>query len=64
MLTPPQHGISQGGDYIGDDEGSQLDRANVFFNETVKRQRYVARSVMVDLEPGPVERLMSGPLGR
>ena len=41
-----------------------MDRANVFFNETVKRQRYVARSVMVDLEPGPVERLMSGPLGR
>ena len=36
----------------------------MFFTETVRRQRYVARSVMVDLEPGPVERVMSGPLGR
>ena len=49
---------------MGDDEARQLDKANVFFTETARRQSYVARSVMVDLEPGPVERVMSGPLGR
>ena len=59
-----QHGISPGGEYVGDDEARQLERANVFFTETVRRQNYVARSVMVDLEPGPVERVMCGPLGR
>ena len=48
-----------------DDERRQLlDKVNVFFNETKRGKRYVARAVMVDLEPGPVERMMAGPIGR
>lgn len=41
----------------------KLEKLNVFFEETAK-QRYVPRSVLVDLEPGVLDLLRSRPIGK
>ena len=40
----------------------QLERINVYYNE-VGANKYVPRAVLVDLEPGTMEYVRSGPLG-
>ena len=56
-----EHGLDTQGRFRGVND-AQLDRINVFYTEG-SRDKYVARAVVVDLEPGPVERLRSGVLG-
>ena len=56
-----EHGLHTDGTFLGDTE-AQRERINVFYTEG-SSHRYVARAVLVDLEPGPVERLSSGLLG-
>ncbi|KAG5914288.1 hypothetical protein E4U53_004668, partial [Claviceps sorghi] len=48
--------------YHGDDR-VQLDRINVYFNEA-SNSKYVPRAVLVDLEPGTMDAVRAGPLGR
>ena len=40
----------------------QLERINVYYNE-VGSNKYVPRAMLVDLEPGSIDSLRSGPLG-
>lgn len=40
----------------------ELERVNVYFNETV--EKYIPRSVMVDLDPGTMDVIQSGPMGK
>jgi len=56
-----EHGIDANGSYIGDDD-SQLERINVYFNEA-HGGKYVPRAVLVDLEPGTMDAIRSGPFG-
>ena len=57
-----EHGITATGAYEGDSD-LQLERINVYFNEG-SSGKYVPRSVMVDLEPGTMDSVRSGPLGQ
>ncbi|KAJ3442622.1 tubulin beta chain [Anaeramoeba flamelloides] len=57
-----EHGISQNGEYEGDSE-LQLERINVYFNES-SESRFVPRAVLVDLEPGTMDTIRSGKLGK
>lgn len=57
-----EHGITATGAYEGDSD-LQLERVNVYFNEG-SSGKYVPRSVMVDLEPGTMDSVRSGPLGQ
>ena len=56
-----EHGLDPSGRFCGNSE-AQRDKINVFYSES-SEERLVARAVLVDLEPGPVERLRAGPLG-
>ena len=47
--------------YHGDND-QQLERINVYYNETGSN-KYVPRAVLVDLEPGTMDSVKSGPLG-
>lgn len=57
-----EHGIDADGKYVGD-KHLQLERIDVYYNE-VSGGRYVPRAVLVDLEPGTMDSIRSGPLGR
>lgn len=57
-----EHGIGADGVYGGNND-LQLERINVYYNE-VSSQKYVPRAILVDLEPGTMDSLRSGPLGR
>jgi len=57
-----EHGVSPDGNYIGDND-LQLERMNVYFNEGMGG-RYVPRSVLMDLEPGTMDAVRSGPFGQ
>uniref|UniRef100_A0A3Q3FJG3 Tubulin beta-1 chain-like n=1 Tax=Labrus bergylta TaxID=56723 RepID=A0A3Q3FJG3_9LABR len=57
-----EHGIDPTGTYHGDSD-LQLDRINVYYNE-VTGGKYVPRAVLVDLEPGTMDSVRSGPLGQ
>nr|ADD24174.1 Tubulin beta chain [Lepeophtheirus salmonis] len=61
-MISTEHGISESGEYIGD-KSNQLDKINVYFNESSSK-KYVPRSVLVDLEPGTMEVLKAGKLGK
>jgi len=50
------------GVYHGDSD-LQLERINVYFNEATGG-RYVPRAVLVDLEPGTMDAVRSGPFGQ
>lgn len=57
-----EHGIDSTGRYVGDSE-LQLERVNVYYNEA-SCGRYVPRAVLMDLEPGTMDSLRSGPYGQ
>uniref|UniRef100_F7H5H4 Tubulin/FtsZ GTPase domain-containing protein n=1 Tax=Callithrix jacchus TaxID=9483 RepID=F7H5H4_CALJA len=57
-----EHGIDPVGTYHGDSD-LQLERINVYYNEA-SGGRYVARAVLVDLEPGTMDSVRSGPFGQ
>ncbi|RRT46800.1 hypothetical protein BHE74_00031897 [Ensete ventricosum] len=56
------HGIDSTGNYTGD-SGLQLERINVYYNEA-NGCRYVPRAVLMDLEPGTMDSIRSGPVGK
>ena len=56
-----EHGLDTSGHYIGTSD-KQLDKINVYYNESA-RGKYVPRSVLVDLEPGPIQRIRNGEIG-
>ena len=55
-----EHGINRDGLYTGTND-LQLERINVYYNE-VGSNKYVPRAVLVDLEPGTMDSIKSGPL--
>ncbi|KAM5354936.1 hypothetical protein ACJ41O_001582 [Fusarium nematophilum] len=57
-----EHGLDRRGVYNGTSD-LQLARMNVYFNET-SSNKYVPRAVLVDLEPGTMDAVRSGPFGQ
>jgi len=57
-----EHGIDPTGRYGGDSE-LQLERINVYYNEA-SCGRFVPRAVLMDLEPGTMDSVRSGPYGQ
>jgi len=57
-----EHGINSDGDYVGEN-ALQLERINVYFNEGMGG-RYVPRAVLTDLEPGTMDSIKGGPIGK
>ncbi|KAG9342189.1 hypothetical protein JZ751_016691 [Albula glossodonta] len=57
-----EHGVDSTGSYYGDSD-LQLDRINVYYNES-SGGRYIPRTVLVDLEPGIMDSVRSGPFGQ
>ncbi|EEC14639.1 beta-tubulin, putative, partial [Ixodes scapularis] len=57
-----EHGIDSTGSYHGD-SNLQLERINVYYNEA-SGGRYVPRAILVDLEPGTMDTVRSGPFGQ
>ncbi|XP_065275766.1 tubulin beta-4A chain isoform X4 [Emys orbicularis] len=57
-----EHGIDPTGTYHGDSD-LQLERINVYYNEA-SGGKYVPRAVLVDLEPGTMDSVRSGPFGQ
>ena len=60
-VVSDEHGIGRDGVYSGSDD-LQLERISVYYNET-GANKYVPRAVLVDLEPGTMDSVRSGPLG-
>ena len=60
-MISDEHGIDPNGQYHGDSD-LQLQRTNVYFNEGASG-RFVPRAILVDLEPGVVDAVRSGPFG-
>ena len=56
-----EHGIDPTGTYSGESD-LQLERINVYYNEA-SGGKYVPRAVLVDLEPGTMDSVRSGPFG-
>jgi len=56
-----EHNIDSSGRFIGDDR-RLLERINVYFN-SVRDTRYVPRCILLDLEPGVLDSIRSGPHG-
>jgi tubulin beta len=54
-----EHGIDGSGMYKGS-EDQQLERINVYYNEA-QGGKYVPRAILVDLEPGTMDAVKSGP---
>ncbi|MFQ6660323.1 hypothetical protein Gotur_028902 [Gossypium turneri] len=57
-----EHGIDPTGRYNGDLD-LQLERINVYYNES-SCGRFVPRAVLMDLEPGTMDSIRSGPVGQ
>ncbi|CAH1732479.1 unnamed protein product [Aphis gossypii] len=57
-----EHGIDSTGTYQGDSD-LQLERINVYYTEALGG-KYVPRAVLVDLEPGSMDMVRSGPYGK
>jgi tubulin beta len=57
-----EHGIDATGSYVGNSH-LQLERVNVYYNEA-SGGRYVPRAVLMDLEPGTMDSLRTGPYGK
>uniref|UniRef100_A0AAQ4PG39 Tubulin/FtsZ GTPase domain-containing protein n=1 Tax=Gasterosteus aculeatus aculeatus TaxID=481459 RepID=A0AAQ4PG39_GASAC len=57
-----EHGIDPSGTYHGDSD-LQLERINVYYTEA-SGGKYVPRAVLVDLEPGTMDSVRSGPFGQ
>ncbi|KAJ3123216.1 Tubulin beta-4 chain [Nowakowskiella sp. JEL0407] len=61
-VVSDEHGLDGNGAYTGDNP-LQLERISVYFDEAMTGKRYVPRTIMVDLEPGTVDMVRSGPYG-
>ncbi|KPJ17359.1 Tubulin beta-1 chain [Papilio machaon] len=61
-IISDEHGIDPTGACIGDNP-LQKERLNVYYNEAAGG-RYVPRAVLVDLEPGTMDAVRSGPYGQ
>ncbi|KAK3698603.1 hypothetical protein QZH41_014582 [Actinostola sp. cb2023] len=61
-LICEEHGIDEQGKYRGN-YNKQLEKIDVYFSEGAE-DRYVPRSVLVDLESGTMDSLRSSPLGQ
>ncbi|XP_042193693.1 tubulin beta chain-like isoform X9 [Callorhinchus milii] len=57
-----EHGVDPTGTYHGDSD-LQLERINVYYNEATGG-KFVPRAIMVDLEPGTMDSVRSGPFGQ
>ncbi|XP_025242176.1 tubulin beta-8 chain-like, partial [Theropithecus gelada] len=57
-----EHAIDSAGTYHGDSR-LQLERVHMYYNEACGG-RYVPRTVLVDLEPGTLDSVRSGPFGQ
>lgn len=57
-----EHGIDSTGTYNGDSD-LQLERINVYYSEA-SGGRYVPREVLMDVEPGTMDSVTSGPYGQ
>ncbi|CAL5434073.1 unnamed protein product [Camellia sinensis] len=57
-----EHGIDPTGRYTGTSD-LQLERVNVYYNEA-SCGRFVPRAVLVDLEPGTMDSVRTGPYGQ
>lgn len=57
-----EHGIDPTGKYVGKSD-LQLERVNVYYNEA-SCGRYVPRAVLMDLEPGTMDSVRTGPYGQ
>ena len=77
-IISDEHGIDPTGSYAGTSE-LQLERINVYYNEVIDclivnvgsnisiqatGGKYVPRAVLVDLEPGTMDSVRSGPFGQ
>ncbi|KAJ9512871.1 hypothetical protein QJQ45_029154 [Haematococcus lacustris] len=62
QVVSDEHGIDPTGTYHGDSD-LQLERINVYFNEATGG-RYVPRAILMDLEPGTMDSVRSGPFGQ
>jgi len=60
-VVSDEHGIEPDGLYKGNND-LQLERISVYYTET-GANKYVPRAVLVDLEPGTMDSVRSGPLG-
>jgi tubulin beta len=61
-IISDEHGIDPTGSYHGDSD-LQLERINVYYNEA-SGGKYVPRAILVDLEPGTMDSVRSGPFGQ
>ncbi|KAG6497889.1 hypothetical protein ZIOFF_045795 [Zingiber officinale] len=61
-VVSDEHGIDPKGNYVGQSR-LQLERVNVYYNEA-SGGRYVPRAVLMDLEPGTMDALRTGPYGQ
>ena len=61
IICSDEHGIDPTGSYSGESD-LQLERINVYYNEA-SAGKYVPRAVLVDLEPGTMDSVRSGPYG-
>ena len=57
-----EHGIDPTGKYTGTSD-LQLERVNVYYNEA-SCGRFVPRAVLMDLEPGTMDSVRTGPYGQ
>ncbi|XP_006901202.1 PREDICTED: tubulin beta chain-like [Elephantulus edwardii] len=57
-----EHGINPTGTYNGDSD-LQLDHISVYYNEATGG-KYVPRAILVDLDPGTMDSVRSGPFGQ
>ena len=61
IICSDEHGIDPTGSYSGESD-LQLERINVYYNEA-SAGKYVPRAILVDLEPGTMDSVRSGPYG-
>ncbi|KAK4686020.1 tubulin beta, partial [Tremellales sp. Uapishka_1] len=55
-----EHGLDLSGKYVGNHQ-DQLDKVSVYFDEA-SNQKYVPRSIQIDLEPAVLDLIRSGPM--
>ncbi|XP_013141907.1 PREDICTED: tubulin beta chain-like [Papilio polytes] len=61
-IISDEHGVDPSGYYNGENQ-LQQERINVYYNEA-SSGKYVPRAVLVDLEPGTMDAVRSGPYGQ
>ncbi len=60
-----EHGLDQDGTFHGTEaEEQKLARVGVFFEASGLQNKYVPRNITVDLEPGTIDVVKHGPLGK